>query len=214
MPKVYIVQSGDCLASIARMNGFKDWRAIYDHPENEHFRAVRPNPNVIEPGDEIVIPDKTPKTTSVPTGARHTFVVGTAPAHISIELRKFDGAPMSGVKYKLEVADLVVEQTTGSDGRIQHGIYSVATAGTLTIWMPNRSLPYIFDLKIGDLDGLTSDRGIRQRLNNLGFQCGVGDSIDADARLAIRAFQCEHSAEVNGRVADELRNRLLAQHGS
>lgn len=57
MPKNYTVQPGDTLSKIASKHGFKDYREIYDHPSNASFRAKRPNPKLIFPGDVIVIPE-------------------------------------------------------------------------------------------------------------------------------------------------------------
>jgi hypothetical protein len=57
MAKNYTVVSGDTLTAIARKHGFSDWRTIYNDPSNAPFRAKRPNPDRIFPGDEIVIPD-------------------------------------------------------------------------------------------------------------------------------------------------------------
>src|SRR4051812_7845845 len=53
----YTVRPGDSLSSIATRNGFSSWRDIYDHPDNALLRARRPTPNVIVPGDVIIIPD-------------------------------------------------------------------------------------------------------------------------------------------------------------
>jgi len=58
MPKNYTVQPGDTLSKIASKHGFNNYRDIYDHPSNAPFRAKRPNPNLIFPGDVIVIPEK------------------------------------------------------------------------------------------------------------------------------------------------------------
>jgi len=57
MSTVYTVRSGDWLDKIARNHGFDSWRDLYYHPDNAAFRAKRPNPNLIYPGDQIVIPD-------------------------------------------------------------------------------------------------------------------------------------------------------------
>jgi hypothetical protein len=57
MPKNYTVISGDTLTKIAKQHGFDDWRVIYNHPSNAAFKAKRPNPDKIFPGDVIVIPD-------------------------------------------------------------------------------------------------------------------------------------------------------------
>ncbi len=51
----YKVQRGDSLSAIGRRHGV-DWGRIYNHPSNAAFRAKRPNPNQIQPGDEIFIP--------------------------------------------------------------------------------------------------------------------------------------------------------------
>lgn len=58
MPTSYTVKPGDNLSKIAVKHGFNNYREIYDHPSNAAFRAKRPNPNFIFPGDVIIIPDK------------------------------------------------------------------------------------------------------------------------------------------------------------
>jgi hypothetical protein len=52
----YTVRAGDTLASIARQAGFSNWEDIYNNPANAKFRLLRPNPNQLRPGDQIMIP--------------------------------------------------------------------------------------------------------------------------------------------------------------
>jgi hypothetical protein len=52
----YTVKAGDSLSEIAKAHGVTYWRAIYNDPANAGFRVKRPNPNLIQPGDSIVIP--------------------------------------------------------------------------------------------------------------------------------------------------------------
>jgi len=52
----YVVKSGDTLVKIAKEHGFADWREIYNHPDNRAFKAKRPNPDRIFPGDVLMIP--------------------------------------------------------------------------------------------------------------------------------------------------------------
>lgn len=54
----HIVQRGDSLSSIARRNDIRFWANIYLAGENDNFRLRRGNPNLIKPGDRIVIPPK------------------------------------------------------------------------------------------------------------------------------------------------------------
>lgn len=56
MPTPYTVKPGDTLSAIASKHGMK-WQDIYNHPSNADFRRKRPNPNLIHPGDVIMIPD-------------------------------------------------------------------------------------------------------------------------------------------------------------
>ena len=59
MATTHIVKRGENLPMIAKKYGFHDWKTIYDHPNNREFRKKRPNPNLILPGDQLFIPDKT-----------------------------------------------------------------------------------------------------------------------------------------------------------
>jgi hypothetical protein len=58
--KTYIVKAGDTLSGIAQTNGYKSWRDIYFHPDNQAFQTKRPNPNLIFPGDTLVLPNVGP----------------------------------------------------------------------------------------------------------------------------------------------------------
>lgn len=58
LPVLYVVKSGDTLTAIAKRNGYGSWRDIYLHPDNAPFRARRPNPDKIFPGDELVLPSR------------------------------------------------------------------------------------------------------------------------------------------------------------
>jgi hypothetical protein len=56
MPKPYTVVRGDSLSRIARTHRVPSWRDIYYAPENAGFRRKRPNPDLIHPGDVVIIP--------------------------------------------------------------------------------------------------------------------------------------------------------------
>ncbi len=52
----YTVAANDSLSIIAGNHGIGAWRALYDHRYNAAFKTLRPDPNVIEPGDKLWIP--------------------------------------------------------------------------------------------------------------------------------------------------------------
>lgn len=56
MSRKYTIVSGDTLSGIAARFGFATWQEIYNSDENTAFKAKRPDPNVIFPGDELFLP--------------------------------------------------------------------------------------------------------------------------------------------------------------
>ena len=60
MSTPYEVKSGDWLQKIAEAHGFESWRDLYYHADNAAFRQLRPNPDLIYPGDIVMIPGETP----------------------------------------------------------------------------------------------------------------------------------------------------------
>jgi LysM repeat protein len=53
----YTVRHGDSLSLIARRYKVATWQKIYYDPANADFRRLRPNPNLIYPGDVVFVPD-------------------------------------------------------------------------------------------------------------------------------------------------------------
>lgn len=50
------IQSGEYLSLIALNYGVDSWETIYYHPSNAEFRAQRPNPDLVYPGDVVYVP--------------------------------------------------------------------------------------------------------------------------------------------------------------
>jgi hypothetical protein len=73
MPRTHVVVEGENLSTIAAREGFRDFRKLYEAPENAELRKKRPNPNLILPGDEVVIPDRKPLSVKVAPGAKVTI---------------------------------------------------------------------------------------------------------------------------------------------
>jgi hypothetical protein len=56
MPTRYVVKPGDTLSKIALAYHLPSYKNIYDDPENKKFKDRHPNPNIIFPGDVLMIP--------------------------------------------------------------------------------------------------------------------------------------------------------------
>ena len=72
MPIEYVVKQGDCFHSIAAEHGVF-WEDLWNAPENHHLRAARRQPELIQPGDKVVIRDKLIKQDAGETGLDGTL---------------------------------------------------------------------------------------------------------------------------------------------
>lgn len=214
MPILHVVQQGECLSAIARKYGLPDFAAIYDHPDNADFKKKRKDPNVIHPGDRVVIPDRAHKTVECATGATHVFKAKLPKRKLELRMQDASGDPIAGVPYVLLVGEKKMEGTTSSDGLIRHDIPWDARSATLEMNGVERTL------RIGDLNPMadTDDKGItgvQSRLANLGYSPGRVDGVHGKrTTAAIKSFQSDHGMTIDGLVTGALISKLREVHGS
>jgi len=84
----HIVRRGESLARIARTYGVDGWRTIYEHDRNEDFRNRRPDPNRIQPGDQVWVPvTEANAWPDVGSGRRHRVRIRRI--HMALESLEF-----------------------------------------------------------------------------------------------------------------------------
>jgi N-acetylmuramoyl-L-alanine amidase len=213
--EIYSVVQGDCLHSIAYHFGFGDWRTIYDDPHNADFRALRPDPNLIYPGDELYIPDFTPRDDSCPTDINHKFKLLVQPTYINLRIQDLADQAIAGARYILKLEKLEVHGKTDPDGWVKRPIPPDAQFGTLRVW-PNsddHDTFFEWEVRLGHLDPLDTTSGVKGRLNNLGYDCGDVDSTEDDLYdQVVRQFQQDHNLKVDGIVGPQTRHALKKEH--
>jgi putative peptidoglycan binding protein len=221
MSTQYTVQPGDYLMLIALNHGFTDWRLIYDHPDNQALRESCPNPDVLLPGDVVIIPDNRRRIVNCGTDEAHHFRVKLGPeAKLIIALKDEAGQSLSNEAYTLKLAAKEIRGKTDGDGLITASIPLGLSSGHLAL--DNR--PYIvWELLIGNLDPVAEPistapigTGIQARLNNLGFDAGpVDGDLGPKTSRAIARFQkvCMRRADPDGAPDADSCNRLVAEHG-
>src|SRR5215813_7069013 len=96
-----IVAPGDSIPSLAREHGHF-WRKVWDYPDNAALKAKRKNPNVLFPGDEVMIPEIEIKEESRPTDQKHSFVLKGEPVKFRLQLLDGD-EPRAAESYVLEI---------------------------------------------------------------------------------------------------------------
>lgn len=214
----YRVQRGDCLSSIAEIYGFAEYQTIYERPENAEFRQMRPNPNIIYPGDMLFIPDPENKESACATGQRHHFLVNRPQVRLRLCLKDDLHQPYQGVKYRLRVGFNHYQGTTDGGGMMEQEIPATASEGEITIFPKGNDTSddtgYTFALSLGDLDPVEEISGIDARLINLGFGPAEAEESlsDEDRREAIKAFQDKFGLDATGELTEATKSKLRELH--
>ena len=195
------VKQGECMSSYAKKYGFHDPDVIYSHADNSSFKAERKNPHILKKGDAVIIPEKIKKEENCAAGSTHVFKAKGLITQIKLIVEDFEGTPLAGKQYDLEVEDTSLEGTTGSDGLVEKKIDAAAKRGKITVWLDDKKKKSItWPLNIGSLEPSGENSGVQSRLNNLGYSCGkIDGKIGEKTNAAIKAFKI-----VNGLNKDEV----------
>ena len=205
----YTVRQGDYLSKIAHEQGFSDWRTIYDHPDNEQFRELRPDPNVIFPGDELFIPDREPSDFELETGRRHLFRVRRVTNELHVVLRRPDGEVYADMPCELTVGAETIPVTTSGDGQLDYAPLP-PDVDRIVVTFEGQSLT----LLIGNLDPVETESGAQGRLRNLGYYYGEPNGVhDDDTRDAVRRFQEDNDLEGDGELTSATTDKLREVYG-
>jgi N-acetylmuramoyl-L-alanine amidase len=207
----HVVEQGEWLAKIARHYGFSDWRKIYYHPENQEFRSLRPNPNVLYPGDRVFVPFRETKSVARSTNSRHKFALtgrrerlelcivrSTRPVDKDTEKRT------RSTPYRLRFGADVIDGETDAQGVLRVDKLP-ADVSRVVLEIEDQC----FDVLIGHLDPVSEITGVQVRLNQLGYGSGEVDGIlGPRTRAALAAFQSRNGLEATGQPAPETTAKL------
>lgn len=208
----YEVGAGECMSSIAKATGHF-WKTIWDDPDNAELKEVRKEPNVLLPGDRVTIPEPRQKYESGETEMRHRFVRLGEPAMLRMQIC-IEDEPVSNARYNLDIDGKEQEGTTNADGWVETKIPGNAKRGRLVVDAKRQAL--VFPLNLGGIDPVAANRGVQQRLSNLGFFCGNPDGkLGPKSKSAIKKFQAANGhANPSGELDEQTRNQLKEKHGS
>jgi N-acetylmuramoyl-L-alanine amidase len=222
--KEHIVKQGEHVSSIAKKYGFADYRQIWDHGDNAKLKQKRKNPNVLLPGDHVVIPDRDDKQVPGATNQRHTFKMRRPPLHLRLKMEKGYGGAVDNIACELLVEFDLFKVTSDEEGGIEHLIPKDAQQAYLTVKdtlaVKGRQVPIDIrvPIKIGFLNPVEDPSGQKARLVNLGYyRAADGEADEAideeEFAAAVEEFQCEHGLIVNGKCDDVTQAKLKEVHG-
>jgi N-acetylmuramoyl-L-alanine amidase len=195
------------------MYGFEDPSEIYQDASNADLRQRRPNPNLLYPGDTIVIPAHELKAFDLATGQRHCVVVQVPKRKIRVRMLDARRDPMKNVPFKIEAGGRVYEGQSDGDGIVEKMVPAEMEQATLCIG--DVTVP----LQLGHLNpnDNTQDNGVsalQARLKNLGYAPGrIDGRIGPRTRAALRRFQADNDLEVTGEPDDATLAALRDGHG-
>jgi hypothetical protein len=209
VPRRHEVQAGECIASIAFAYGFHP-ETIWEDGGNAALREQRGGSGyVLEPGDVLMIPDRTAKTSSRTTGRRHRFRRRGVPERLRLQLLA-DDEPRANLDYTITIDGSPHSGKTDAGGHLMEWIPPNASRASLDLGGGET-----FALDLGHLLPVITPAGLRARLRNLGY---LGDEVDPDAEaallaLALRSFQAAHALPESGTPDDATRATLVEVHG-
>jgi hypothetical protein len=173
----HTVVEGEHLSAIAVKHGFRDIQKIWNDGANADLRSRRKDPNILSPGDVLVMPDFEKKVESRGLDASHKFKAKGGPLHLIVVLHNETNQPIAGEPCHLEIDGAATDLATDGTGKVQKVIPLATASGLIVTRDSKTSLDLNLTLKIGGLDPLDTRRGQIQRLNNLGYDAG---DLDAD----------------------------------
>ena len=210
----HIVTQGECLSSIADKYGFESWRTIYEHSSNADLRKARPSPDLLFPGDEVVIPDISVKNEACPTDVRHTFVLKRLRVKLRVILCDDNKKPLANKRYILDADGMERKGQTNADGLVEQQIPASLDLADLLVWLgEDTGKPDLeYTLKLGHLDPIDTTTGVLARLHNLGYRCAAsGEETEFDTD-AVCAFRQDYGLAEGDQIDDAFRQRLIQEH--
>lgn len=193
----HVVEQGECLSRIAHRYGIKDWKKVWNAPENDGLRKKRKDPNVLLPGDEITVPGIDVHEIVVPTDQTHRLIVAKS-AELSLEvlLHGVRDEPLGDAPYVARYAhgakSVEVEGQLDGEGRLT----MMVPMDVRMIEVELIDLEETFHLTLGQLDpcidAVTKEpilSGIQQRLLALGYGHLSSGELDEPTREALATFQ-------------------------
>ncbi len=217
-------EPGDDLLRLSQKTGVSQ-SDILGCEENKDLFACR-SPDVLFTEDEVFIPKPKPKTLRVHTGDTRYIVYSPPKRTLHLELRDESGKPRQA-DYELTVTeyDDTANKPPLDLTKLKGPLYGYAYQGIVHEELPAAAMKarLVLDddedgaltLELGRLDPVSTTRGLKARLVNLGYLLApLDEKFDAALSRALCAFQIECNLAPTGQADAATRTLLVQRHGN
>jgi hypothetical protein len=221
--RTHVVRQGEGLLRIAHAHGQPDWQRIWNASQNAALKAKRKSPNILLPGDRVVLPDVRVGQIERATDATHRIVIDGDDTLVTVQLRlqaRFKKA-LEGLAYTVAFVhrgELVTRPGAGPSngvGLIKEQVPVDVESILIAFERPKIS----FTLRTNVLDpmqdaagGEVIASGVSARLRALGYApAGSSNAVEAVARF--QQAELSHT-DPTGELDTETLNKLEELYGA
>lgn len=162
---------------------------LWNLSENGELKKLRQDPNFLQAGDEVFVPDKRLDDAACATEKRHRFRRKGVPVSFKLRVEK-DGSSedYAGLPWRMVLDGTVYEGKLDDKGGLE--IKTVPQQSSAKLYVGEGDDKEVFDLSIGGLDPVDTPRGAQQRLANLAlYLMSPEDTWSKEAIEALKTFQ-------------------------
>lgn len=211
----YVIRQGDYLTQLAHRMGF-DADAVWGLEENRELREVRPDREILHPGDVLRVPVAPPAdglALSPHTTNRYKARVPTV--EIKLALRDAGAGALANKAFRvMGVGARPREGSTDGEGIARFDVPVHVRSVRLVMVETGRE----YEVLVGDLDPHDEASGVRKRLAHLGYislhETEPEGEAEGPLRWALRAFQAARGIPVTGDADQATLDALRSAHGS
>jgi hypothetical protein len=190
MPETHTIQAGDSISQLADLRGLSV-DDIWKHGDNAALKRRCGHPNILPRGEKLVIPDRATKDVDVPSTKRHSFRATDVPGVLRVRVMDAE-RPLEGQTCVADWQDHLGEHRSSlkiaAGGIIRLDVHPRAHTVQLRLAAAEHWEPVTLTIRLGQLEPVDTDTGLRQRLVNLGYLLDPDASAE-DLHRALRAFQ-------------------------
>jgi hypothetical protein len=214
MAATHVVKQGEHGSGIAEQYGFLKLSTVWNDDSNGDIRQKRETPDILLPGDEIQIPDKTAQTVTRPTTRVHVFAIQADKIRVRLRLRDLASKPVPNHVCDFSIEGQPSASTTDGDGVVDGPAPRGVKAAELKVDDKD------FTVAVGRLDPIEETSGWQARLINLGYlekpdpgAPSAAQIRDRELQSAIEEFQCDNGIPLSGVMDDATISALRDVHG-